>query len=115
MVSQEEVIRAFKNFENEPRRASNFRMEVMDDGYTAYLIGGGDAVYAKREPLSNITVYDQHFRWPVNDMDLSCRMGALENQHHRVRRNINGPDANRVRHLPEPPQPTSEFDDLNGS
>lgn len=57
MTTQQDVIEAFIDGEDRPRRASNFRMVQSDDGLTEYLIGDDRFVYAKREPINRITLY----------------------------------------------------------
>lgn len=59
MTSQREVAEAFVNGENSPKKASNFEMKVLDDGHTAYLIGGDAIVFAERLPIRDFTFYDQ--------------------------------------------------------
>lgn len=58
MTSQREVAEAFVNGENSPKKASNFEMKVLDDGHTAYLIGGEAVVFAERLPIRDFTFYD---------------------------------------------------------
>lgn len=57
MTTQAEVVTAFANFEDEPRRASNLAIRTPRNDSRAFLVGGGNAVYAKREPINRIVQY----------------------------------------------------------
>lgn len=57
MTTQREVVNAFVNGDEEPRRASNLKIVSPDDDSRAFLVGAGNAVYAKREPINRIIAY----------------------------------------------------------
>lgn len=117
MATQEEVIRAFGNFENSPRRASNFEMVVLDDDYTAYLVGDDRVVYAKREPLRRVELWSNRFgpwdsEWTDGD---GISHQGLSNQHRRVKRTLRDMEMDEVdgrEHHNERPKYVHEVDDL---
>ena len=67
MTTQREVVDAFANGDTEPRRASNLRIRQSESGTRAYLVGGGNAVYAKREPINRVVAYTDWRNAPYQD------------------------------------------------
>lgn len=89
MPTQSSVVSAFLNGDTEPSQASNFHMEVLDDGYTAALIGDRRAVFAVREPVRSFTLYN-NLVGPSRDRDWTQHIfnDALRNQQRLVQRRL---------------------------
>lgn len=114
MATQEEVIDAFFSFENSPWRASNFEMRVLDDDYTAYLVGDGRVVFAKREPVRQIH-YWLRADYPAGTPRSLSRRGLLD-QHNKVHTAFHEhrddfPDFHASEDSEEPPE-VDEIDNL---
>jgi len=87
MTTQREVVDAFVDGDTEPRRASNLKIAAPSDDSRMYLIGGGDAVYAKREPINRLVVYRgwRHAPWRKADATRMTSRG-LRRQARRILR-----------------------------
>jgi hypothetical protein len=90
MTTQREVIDAFLDFENEPDRASNFRMVKIGGGETAFLVSAGGVVVAKREPIRRVKIWTRRphlYGWDYQDSDrVNIGWYGIRDQITKVRR-----------------------------
>lgn len=118
MTAQLEVIEAFARCENSPRRASNLRMEVMDDGYTAYLVSADHFVLAERHPIRNFTFYVGRLwrEYGVYPRGATIRRSYVSRQHSTMlqflRNNTGLTGLGADAEDPSAPPTTDEIDDL---
>lgn len=111
MATQDEVINAFTNFEDSPRRASNLEIRSIDE-YRDALCGGrnaDDVVFAVRCPVLQLRLYDGRVRIHNNRMSYDY----LRRQERKVRRAFDNLDDDNVmldRSDMRPPNPDYIFD-----
>lgn len=113
MTTQSAVISAFLDGDTHPSQASNFEMEILDDGYTAALIGDGRAVLAYREPVRSFTLYTGRIS-SMRDRDWTqdIHNGALRRQQRMVQRRVRAvidedtPMMNAISERPPEPEDT---------
>jgi hypothetical protein len=115
MTSQYDVARAFFAGENEPRRASNYQMKLLDGGATAYLVGGNNGaemVLAKREPINQFEAWLKSFG--VRRISGLYNSGG-RNQVMTTRRALEDSDVDieRDEYRENEPVSTDEFPELN--
>lgn len=115
MPRQQEVAEAFFRGENQPSRASNFRIIPADDNPSvAYLVGGRggtECIIAAREPI------DQYELWRRPAYGSLMRYGHLRNQLRTARdafhNELSDENPNAIIHNERQPL-AEEYDELAG-
>jgi len=110
MTTQVELVTAFVNGQQSPRRASNMRVVLADNGIREYLIGGQsgrEVLMAYREPIRRVVYYPGRFDSYATRMNIE----DIRRQQRTVVRNA-ASDEMQISRVDEEPPLTAQVPEL---